>query len=85
MKACTCTVVYKAMQAQQIVSGLHQHPGQEDRVWTKYTQIKEDTLRGQGEHEQSSNSMGQLYLKNLGVFYQFLLKHFVKCEQYSSM
>lgn len=84
MKACTCTVVYKAMQAQQIVSGLHQHPGQEDRVWTKHTQIIENTLRGQpGEHEQSSNSMEQLYLKS--VFYQLLLKHFVQCEQYSSM
>lgn len=60
--------VYEAMQAQQIVSGLHQHPGQEEGVWTKHTQIKEVTLRGQpGEHEQSRNSMEQLYLRSLSV------------------
>lgn len=44
--------------AQRTVGGLHQHPGPDQT----HTWIRDTLLRGQpGEHEQSRNSMVQLY------------------------
>lgn len=49
--------------AQQTVSGVHQHPGQDGGVWIKHIWMKNTLLRGQpGQDEQSRNSTTELYL-----------------------